>query len=341
MRRILLACVFALGATAALAGNPFYLDHTGTLWNATSTQSGLLLTATRGGSEIMRSVVPFPIAIAGSNDAQIQVAADDLSGKVVVVWQRNWSANASEIMLAVWRDGSWERIEHLSNDLASAARNPAIKLSTVATTVPDPENPDDGSKATLVEDSFLSVVWWEGSEQSHGVLAVLRLTSEPGDEDALVEHDLDRFTAIGLPCSVPVPPEVLEHPVFADRGPAERLFLFFGSQRLCLFPLLQVSFTLQTTPVIGSDGITVIAQRRRHIPIFGLTKVFPMTQDLSMEGARMLLGPDLNPVAYRVAGGNLEYLTYTNTGWSPLRTLPVKDGLTMDQAIPLVENLAR
>lgn len=341
MRRIVLACVLALGATAVLAGNPFYLDHTGTLWNATSTQAGLVLTATKDGNEVVNSVVPFPVAIAGSNDAQIQVAADDLSGKVVVVWQRNWSASASEIMLAVWRDGNWERIEHLSHDLASGARNPAIKLSSVATAVPDPENPDDASKATLVQDSFLSVVWWEGSEQSHGILAVLRLTADPGDEDALIEQDLDRFTAIGLPCTVPVPPEVLEHPVFADRAASDRSFLFFGSQRLCLFHLLQISFKLETTSVTGSDGITVIAQRRRHIPIFGVTKVFPMVQDLSMEGTRMLLGRDLKPVAYRVVGSSLEYLTYTDSGWSPRRTLPVKDGLTMDQAIPLVENLAR
>ena len=69
---------------------------------------------------------------AGTSDTQIQVAADELTGKVVVVWQRNWSDDASEIMLAVWRDGDWERVEHLTEDLSAHPRNPAIQLSDVS-----------------------------------------------------------------------------------------------------------------------------------------------------------------------------------------------------------------
>ncbi|TAM49009.1 MAG: hypothetical protein EPN53_08805 [Acidobacteria bacterium] len=343
MRRFLTACVIVLGATAAFAANPFFLDRSGVLWTAASAPEGLVLTGTKDGVQVVRSVVPFPIALAGASDTQIQVAADDLTGKVTVVWQRNWAEQASEIMMAVWRGGNWERIDHLSQDLAAYPRNPVIELTQVATSVPDPASPDDPAKATLVQDSFLHVVWWEGTAQGHGTYALLRLTAEPGDRDALTEQDLDQYAMIGLGCDVPVPSAVLEHPLFAAKTANDRALLFFGSQRLCLFQLLQVRFTLDTTPTTTTDGggMTVIAQRRRHMPIFGLTKAFPMTQDFSMDNARVVLGSDLNPVAYRVNDGAIEYVTYGDQGWSPRRTLAVANGLTLDQAIPLIENLAR
>jgi hypothetical protein len=81
--------------------------------------------------------------------------------------------------------------------------------------------------------------------------------------------------------------------------------------------------------------------RRRHTPIFGVAGAFPMNSDFSMEGTRVILGANLNPVAYRVTDGAVQYVTFSNQTWSPIHTLTVSNGLTMDQAIPLVENLAR
>ena len=340
MHRILLTLALLLAATAALAGNPYFLDRSGVLWNGVAGEEGLVLTGERNGSVVVRTVVPFDIGLAGTGDSQIQVAADELTGKVAVVWQRNWSAEASEIMLAVWRDGNWERIEHLTQDLAAHPRNPSIQLSEVATTVPDPGAPGDPSKATVVRDSFLNVIWWEGTAQQHGGYTLLRLTAEAGEDDDLLTQNLDKYADIGLACDTPAPPEVLEHPLFAAQTARDRVTMLFGSERNCLFQLVEIHFKLQTRAT--TDGVTVIAQRRRHMPIFGVRKMFAMTEDVSMEGARIVLGADLNPVIYRVVNGTtVEYITATDTGWSPRRTLTVKDGLTMDKAIPLVENLAR
>jgi len=340
MRRTLLTLALLLAATAALAGNPYFLDRDGVLWKAASSDGGLVLTGTRDGKVIVRTTVPFELGLAGTSDAEIQVAADELTGKVAVVWQRNWSAEASEIILAVWRDGSWERIEHLTQDLAAHPRNPTIQLSEVATTLPDPGAPDDPSKATVVRDSFLNVIWWQGTSQQHGGYALLRLTAEAGEDDELLTQNLDKYADIGLACDTPAPPEVLEHPLFAAQTARDRVSMLFGSERNCLFQLVEIRFKLQTRAT--TDGITVIAQRRRHMPIFGARKMFAMTEDVSMEAARIVLGTDLNPVIYRVVNGTtVEYITATDTGWSPRRTLTVKDGLTMDKAILLVENLAR
>jgi hypothetical protein len=341
MRRSFLTLIFLLAATTALAANPYFLDRSGVLWKASAAPEGLVLTGVRDGAVVVRSVVPFPLAVYGTSDTQIQVAADELTGNVVVVWQRNWSQDASEIMLAVWRDGSWQRVERLGQDLAAHPRNPAIQVSEVATTVPDPSAPDDPSKATAIRDSFLHVVWWEGTDQGHASYALLWLNADAGDPDALVTQNLETFASIGLACTVPVPPTVLEHPVFGEQAPRDRALVLFGSQRICLFELLEVQFALDNGATTDPKGITVIAQRRRHMPIFGVRKAFTITDSLSMEGVRVVLRADLNPVVYRVVGTMVEYVTATDTGWSPRRTLTVKDGMTMDQAIPLVESLAR
>ncbi|HVN75493.1 MAG TPA: hypothetical protein VMT19_04195 [Thermoanaerobaculaceae bacterium] len=338
MRRTILACILILGATAALAASPYYLDRSGILWTATPDPQGLILTGQQEGVQVVQSVVPFPVAISGATDSNIQVAADDLTGKVAVVWQRNWSATASEMMLAVWSGGSWERVVHLSQDLATNPRNPAVRLTTVSDTVPDPSNPTDTTKATLVQDSFLHVAWWEGTDESHGMYALLQLTADGTDATALNVQDLDAYSQIGLSCDVPVPATTLEHPVFASQDAPTHAQLLVGSQRLCLLLVLEVHFILDPNSGTGSG---TIMNRRRHTPIFGVTAAFPMNRDFSMDGTRVILGANLSPVAYRVADGAVQYVTFANNSWSPVRTLAVTNGLTMDQAIPLVENLAR
>ncbi len=333
MRRTVLACLALVGATTAFAANPYSLDRSGVLWTATATPQGLVLTGTREGTEVVQSVVPFPLSMPGTSDTDIQVAADDLTGKVVVVWERDWPAQASEIMIAVWHAGDWERVDRLSGDLLANPRNPAIQLTQYSATAPASDAPDATGADTVVEDSFIHVAWWEGVDQAHGSYALVRLTADPSDSEAVTEFNLDTMTLLGFGCATTMPASVLEHPVFASQGGHDRALLLFGSQGRCIFQLLQVSFTVDRTPPI--------LQRRRSVPIFGVVEAYPMTRDFSMEGTRVVLGANLSPVAYRVTDQGVQYVTYSNNAWSPVRTLAVSSALTMDQAIPLVENLAR
>lgn len=342
MRRVIIPAILLLLTTLAWAGTPYFLDRSGVLWNAAATTEGLLLTGQRDGQETVRALLPFDLGLAGSGDANMQVAVDEATGKVAVVWQRNWSATASEIMLAVWRDGGWERVEHLSGPLESQPRNPAVQLSEFSAAVPDPEYPDDPTRTIQVRDSYLHVVWWEGSEQGqHASYALLRLNAEPGDEDSLFTKDLDDFATVGLACESSAPPEVLENPLFAANAGRDRALVFFGSQRICLLHLVEVSFELEPPPPPDPGPITVTVQRKRSVPIFGIKRTFQLPRDISMEGTRIILGGDSNPVAYRVTDAAVEYVNATGTGWSPKRSLALDQGFAIDQAIALVENLAR
>jgi hypothetical protein len=336
MRRTFLCALLIAFATAASAGTSHFLDRTGTLWRASSQPEGLVLTAQRDGVERVRTTVPFAKATAGAIDSEISVAADELTGKVTVVWQREWSAGVSEVMLGVWDGGAWERIVALSDDMSAHPRYPSIQLSRVKSTIPDPAAPSDPALATVVEDSFLQVVWWSGSGSGqHGMHGLVRLNAAADENDAITTRNLDDLLWLGTGCMWPAPASVLERPLFASQAASDRAYLFHGSRRACLFQLLEVSFSVEAAP----NGI-VTAQRKRHTPVFGVRKLFAVPSSMNLEGARILVGPDLNPVAYRVTDGAIEYISSSGVRWTPKRSLPVDDGLTLDQAIPLVEHLA-
>jgi len=338
MRRFAnLAIAGLLLATAAGAGTSHYLDRAGVLWSASSQPDGLVLVAHRDGSEVLRTVVPFASGTTGASDSGISVASDELTGKVTVVWQRNWSPDASEIMLGVWNNGSWERVAPLSSSPGGRPRFPEIQLSRVQSTVPDPAAPGDPARATVVEDSFLHAVWWTGSGSTqHGEYGLLRLSAGVDESDALTVRSLDELMWLGGGCLWPAPQTALEHPLFASQPVGDRAYLFHGSRRACMFQLLEIGFEL-SDPLAG----TVTAMRKRHTPVFGVRKLFAVPGSMNLEGARFLLGTDLNPVAYRVVDGTIEYISSAGIRWSPKRTLPVGGELTLDLAIPLVEHLVR
>lgn len=342
MRRAAYVLICLLLAPGLWAASPFTLDHEGLLWKGSSADEGLVLTGEHNGQVLVTSLVPYVVGINGSEDRDIQVAADDLTGKVVVTWQRHYAEGFSQIMLAVWKDGSWERVAALTNELSLDPRFPLTKLSRIDTTYQQAVPGQDDPVPVVVRDSYLHIVWWEGNGQAqHGSYALLRLTATPEDTDGLILRNLDSFIPVGATCETEPSEAAIQHPLFADNAGAQRALVFFGSRQICLFHLMEVSFSLEPPQTGDPADPPMIQQRRRHVPVFGVRREFKPPAQFDMQDTRMLMGGNLQPVAYKVQGEQILFVTATETGWSPVRTLPVRNGLTLDQAIPLVENLAR
>lgn len=337
MRRPLIAFAMLLAATAAVA-NPYYLDRAGVLWKASSSENGLVLIGERNGEIVVSSLVPFPFGGGNTRDEAIQVVSDELTGKVVVTWQRVWSESSTDVMMAVWENGRREAFYTLGSSLGANPRHPTIRLSGRASRIPDPAFPDDPTRTVEVRDSFAHVTWAEGAPGGERVrYAALRLTADDGDESALTLLDLDMIVTPAA-CSAGIPADDIERPLFVSASGYERAMVFFGSQLDCRFHLISVDTPLEPP---SDDPLIAIGQRRRHVPVFGLKRSYEAPRELSLEGVRMVLGSRLEPVIYRVRDGVIEYAIGTESGWTEIRRLPVREGLSIDQAIPLVEDLAR
>lgn len=340
MKKLGLALISISLAVPAFAGQSYTLDRNGVFWRLESDAQGTVLIGTKDGREIARSTVPFPLGIAGQNDASLQLVADELTGKVILAWQRNWADTLSEIMLAVWKENQWERIERLTPQLESNPRNPVLKLARVSSTSQDPVNPED--RVTVTE-SFALVAWYQGSLDSGEIyLAALRLPASPEEDEALTIHKVDSSPHLGLNCPQPLSQETVERPEFASEPPGPVSHLLVASPTTCLLLIHEIRFEFrERKDQEASRGPLVQAMRRRHTPIFGVRRMLPVPQGIGVQGARVILGADLQPVLYRVVPGAITYMLADQNGWSELRTLPLGDGLQLPEAIALVENLAR
>lgn len=335
-----LAVLLLAAAVPAFAVEPLALDRDGVLWRLEATPAGVALVGTKDGEEVARSLVPFGLGVAGQGDHHLQLVADATSGKVVVAWERRWSDLYRQIMLATWTHGSWERIAYLAEDAARSPRNPVLRLATATSTVPDPQEPE--KQLTLTE-TFALVLWWEGQgAEQQANLAVLRLQAGAEESDALHLHPLPTSPGIGLGCDQTLPPEALEHPVFASAPPGPVSHALVASPTTCLLFVHEIRFKLEEPPVPEDEGgLQVVGLRRRHTPIFGVRKVLPVTRQLAAEGTRAVLGSDLQPVLYRVTPEGIEYTVASQGGWTPKRMLKLEQGLTLDRALALVQELAR
>ncbi|MCX7895850.1 MAG: hypothetical protein N2447_07860 [Thermoanaerobaculum sp.] len=342
-RALIFAVILSLWAVAwSLASEPMALDRNGVLWRLTATPTGTVLVGTKEGQEVARSQVPFTLGLAGQSDVGLQLLADDLTGKVVVAWQRNWSAFASEIILAVWSAGEWERIDHVTGEPGLRPRNPVLRLARAVSNYPDPVEPQ---KSLTSQDAYALLLWWQDfGDAGHPRLALLDLQAPPGTRGALTVVPLKNSVDFGIGCPQSLPGDVLEHPKFASASPGPVTHVLAASPSACLLFVHEIRFELEPPRQGAGDaegGLGVTAQRRRHTPIFGVRKVLPVTRELSAEGTRAVLGADLQPVLYRVLPEGVEYTVATEQGWSAKRLLKLENGLTLDRAIALVENLAR
>ncbi|MCS7182344.1 MAG: hypothetical protein NZ869_04460 [Thermoanaerobaculum sp.] len=323
------------------ANTSLTLDRQGVLWQVSSTPYGLLLEGLREGEVVVRTVVPFPLGGNGVSDSHLQLAVDDLTGKVVVAWQRNWAATLSSVMLAVWNGESWERVAYLNEEINANPRNPVLRIARASTAL---EPSQEASESERVCDSFAFLVWWEGRGASQRLrFAALDLKRSTSDEGLQV-YDLPTSPGLGMNCPQPLPADTVERPLFASEPPGPASRLLAASPNHCFLYVFEISLQLEPPeqgPGKAEGGLGVTAQRRRHTPIFGVRKVLPVTRELSAEGTRAVLGADLQPVLYRVLPEGVEYTVATEQGWSAKRLLKLENGLTLDRAIALVENLAR
>lgn len=342
--RLMTLMIVASLVAAFATGEARFVDREGTLWTAFPSFEGLRLVGSRNGEEITSGLLPVLFAGSLRYDQEISVVADEVTGKVAVVWQREWSETTSAVRIAVWSEDQWENVITLSEEDGRNPRHPAVQLVRVSSATPaDPDDPDPDPPVdpVVIRDSFLQVVWWEdGDGFPRARMAVVRLTGDLTDPDSVSIHDLDALSAPGEPCAHGEAEGVMERPRFSTRVPGDRGLVFFGSERTCRLNLVEVTFPLDD-PGEGEDPPSE-AERRRHRPVFGRRGGFEIPPDIRMAEARVLVDANHQPVIYRVLPDVVEFFIAGENGWSGRRTLALGEtGLEESKAVLLIEDLVR
>jgi|GEM_PF-6367265 len=340
MRRIAYMLAALLAATPALARQPFALDRTGVLWQASPSASGLLIEGHRDGDLVVRGFVPTaPLGGVRIVDSHVEVAVDPSGREVVVVWQRSWGSALSEVLLARWSVGGEGAVMRLSGALANAARNPTLWVQRVSWT-------DTGEDEQPIprEETLVHVVWWEDSEWGTGARYVWLSLDTPAEEQRQpVVLVLDQLfgEAVVEDCEELLSVKVREHPLFVSH-PTPDTFSLIAASGACRLTRTEIRSQVIVPPTIGGEGgFNGSAQRRRARPIFGSRIELPPAP-LSLEGLSARLGSSGTLLLYGVnrEKEKIEFSLLRDSQWTAPRFVPLGGQVLPEALLPVLESLA-
>lgn len=340
MPRIIIAtAITALLAAPAIARQPFALDHNGILWQAQPSPDGLLITGQRDGQEVARGFVPTaPIGGLNIVDSHVEVAVDAAGSEAVVVWQRSWGRNLSEVLLARWSASGAGTVMRLSGPLANAARHPALKVQQVKWREVDGEDPEivHSRQETLVH-----VVWWEDSMWGSGArYAWLSLATPATEQKPPIALVLEQLAGEGdqEECEAPLEPEIREYPLFVA-GPGPDSFGLLYASGSCRLSLWRIGSDVVIPPTFGGEDPGVSAQRRRARPIFGERGDIP-APPVPLPAARAVTGNGLLLYTLDDERRQVSFSLLNGGSWSVPRTVFLSKHVTPQHLLPILEALA-
>lgn len=331
MKRLLILFALLLVPTAlfAQADRDVLLTPDGTLYTIESEKNDgtysaevtryLRLTIQRGTSTQFSTV---PESLSEGLHYRPALAYDTDSRTLFIFWLRMPNAMSSELLLASYANGKWQKAISIDNRPFYLRYNLRIGITRRVA-----ERQKDGSYAD-VPALLVHAVWWE--ETGDGEQARYALMSvENGSVTSFELHDLSDFTSpadAAVSVDANFNNEILKHPAILDSSSQDSIDVFFGD-------LHTNSFNRVTLRPV-SDG-------RIHIPIgvhpggggyFGAPKSF--SADWNGRISTINSGHDgSNLILYNATTDSVSYLLYSNGVWSPIKTLPLTDKLTVEGAV--------
>ena len=242
------------------------------------------------------------------------------SRTLFVFWLKMPNAMSSELLIASYANGRWQKAVSIDNQPYHLRSNLRISITRRLAQLQGDRSFADIS-ALLVH-----AVWWEetgNGEAAHYAL----LTVDKGSISTLEIHDLTEFTST-QDTVFSVDPifnrEILKHPALIDSASPDAIDVLFGEMRTN-------SFNRVTLRPI-SDG-------RIHIPIGvrpgGGHIGAPWSFSADWQGRiSTISGHDGEKIVlWNATKDAVNYLMYSDGNWSTIKTLPVSEKLTPDAAV--------
>ena len=287
----------------------------------TTSERVLTLTVQHGSDTPTTSVIPATLT--GGWHVYPALAYDSQSKTLFVFWEaaRN-NFLSTDLYVCAYQDGKFDTATSL--DSAEWAVRQNLKIAITRTS--EQQNAD--GTTTTVPEINVHAVWWE----DNGAIDWARyamITIDKGAVTAIHVQDLGEFiNGAGnvAPPKSDASRELLRHPSVAETRTHDSVDVIFGDMNFVTFRRVNIRPTIQgrlRVPV-GRTGNNMPA------PAANVMTSVPIDTIANGDSVAMYYGQKPNTI---------DYLLYTNSAWSTVRTLTLSDKLSHDSAVAALQKL--
>ncbi|MCP4895455.1 MAG: hypothetical protein GY906_00640 [bacterium] len=329
MRKLfVLVGILLVGVSVFAASSDKALAKDGTLYTTRSYSNMFALRTTSPDGTSAISPVPNTAGIDVLNPV---VQVDDTTGAVVLAWLERFEAGFSQLTMAIRTDDEWFGPIVIAGDATEIAQNPSLLLHRAKT------EHTDGS---VVETTTIHLTWWIADDENHGQYAMycsIPLNDEGEPElDALQSMQLRGMIGVSVICGAPEAGSALTRPyLFIDAATGNPHVMFFEPDS-CSMHILELK-----PEVEEFEDISIGATRRRLVVILGRQLDIGVPVNVPPGRVDFSIGRGLTIVGYWDANDGIDFLHMDESGWSETRHVPLGEDINHEQAVTLIQRLAR
>ena len=331
MRRFIFILLFLVGTTtSAGAGSPMTLTSDGHLYKVWSAVEGLILTHLGPNDFVEESIIPQSVSVPLET---VTIVVDERTMTAYVVWSDELNG-ASKVRLAIFSDATWFGPLTIGGLDAIAARNPMAMLNRARSVIEG----DGESDPEILETTFLHLVWWRHDVTDglgHAIYMALPLDDHglPVFDD-VQPVDLKDLLPFGIGCNEAPDVQGLAHPQFFT-GTDGLPLLFTTDFGNCVFHILGIDYEVEEVEISGTS-----VKRRRQIAVFRSGgEVMAIPPGIALTDTKMLLSQDFTVLIYWDVAGGIEWILSKTEGWSDVKSLPIGNDVSHEQAVELIREL--
>jgi hypothetical protein len=324
--RAALIAILLVGIAAAATAGDMVLTRNGELYRVAPSDEGLVVHHRFADGTEAEYLIPQTSGISVSS---VQVGVDELTGAIIVIWQRASGLDAT-IEMAWLADQWWQGPYTIAGFDGTAAENPQLMIDRFETTV------EDEGETIELDFTFLHVTWWgytEDREDGSAFLASVVLDDAGAPNlDELDPIALRDLLPYGVGCETIEDAAGLAHPkVFMDpQSGAPHVFAMDFPN--CLFQILRIDYEI-VEELVGE------IKRRRAITVWRTESMIAVNSSIVLATAKVEVGHGLDVVMYWDVDGGVSYVQLDENGTPPVQTLAIGGHLTHEQALEMVRNL--
>lgn len=333
IKRVLILIAFVLLPAGAFAADAIdrdvLLTTDGTLYTVESvtsdvaalqTTSQRVLTLTvQNGTTSTSTVVPATLE--GGFNVSPSLAFDSQTNTLFLFWQTTRNGFlTSDLLVCSYHNGVWGVPTAIDSVSWAVRDNLHIALTRRTTTTAA-----DGSTTTIPEITVHAVWWQENSSDEWARYAML--TTESGNVSSIqIKRVSDFLSKPDMAVSDPIGSDVLRHPVILESGAHDTVDVVYGDVH---------------SGKMHRVTIKPIANGRLRIPV-GVRDGSIPTPVANLDAASRVsaIPSSGDGLALYFAGtDSVNYLTFRNGAWSPVRSIALGPKLTFDAAVEAIRRM--